>query len=55
MPPAATASTAVQMQAQGLDVPLVGFNSAFQPSMLSDPQVVAALESNFYFLPAART
>ncbi|WP_153505953.1 ABC transporter substrate-binding protein [Cumulibacter manganitolerans] len=53
MPPAATASTAVQMKGQGLAVPLVGFNSAFQPSMLSDQQVIDALQSNFYFIPAA--
>lgn len=55
MPPAATASTAVQMQGQGLDVPLMGFNSAFQPAMLSDPGVVAALQDNFYLLPPGRT
>ena len=55
MPPAATASTAVQMVGQGLNVPLLGFNSSFQPAILSDPQVVSALEENFYFLPAGRT
>lgn len=55
VPPAATASTGVQMKNQGLAVPLLGFNSAFQPSVLSDPGVTAALQENFYFIPAART
>ncbi|WP_158716384.1 ABC transporter substrate-binding protein [Blastococcus sp. Marseille-P5729] len=55
MPPAATASTAVQMQGQGLNVPLLGFNSAFQPNMLEDAGVVAAMQENFYLLPPGRT
>ena len=47
VPPGALASVAVQMRAQGLDVPLVGFNSAFQPSVLADQGVVDSLD-NFY-------
>lgn len=46
--PAATASTAVQMQGQGLDVPLLGWSSAFQPPLLSDEGVVSAMQDNFY-------
>ena len=48
VPPAATTSTAVAMASQGLEVPLVGFNASFQPSSLTDPGVVSALQ-NFYF------
>lgn len=45
--PGALTSVAVQMSSQSLDVPLVGFNSSFQPSVLADQGVVDSL-SNFY-------
>ena len=51
VPPGATTSTALAMQSQGLDVPLVGFNSAFQPSVIADPSVLPALENFYVALP----
>jgi ABC-type branched-subunit amino acid transport system substrate-binding protein len=47
VPPAATGSVAIQNIAQDLNVPLVGNNPAFAPTLLSDPSVVAGLK-NFY-------
>ena len=46
-PPGALTSVALQTQAQGLDVPLIGNNPSFAPNMLADPAVEAALK-NYY-------
>ncbi|WP_158716252.1 ABC transporter substrate-binding protein [Blastococcus sp. Marseille-P5729] len=46
-PPGALTSIAVQTQAQGLEVPLIGNNPSFAPNMLTDANVEAALQ-NYY-------
>ena len=43
--PAATGSIALQNQAQGLNLPLLGNDPVFASSMLSDPTLTAALEN----------
>ena len=50
-PPGAMASVAVQNQAQGLNVPLVGNNPSFAPNMLTDPSVEAGLTD--YYLASS--
>ena len=47
--PGGMASIAVQNQAQGLNLPIVGSNPVFSPTLLSDPTVAAAL-SNLYIV-----
>ena len=47
VPPAATGSVAIQNQVQDLNVPIVGNNPTYAPTLLSDPSVEAGLE-NFY-------
>ncbi|WP_106849834.1 ABC transporter substrate-binding protein [Blastococcus sp. Marseille-P5729] len=49
VPPAATGSVAIQNQVQGLNVPLVGNNPAYAPTLLTDAAVEAGLE-NFYLV-----
>ncbi|WP_134322787.1 ABC transporter substrate-binding protein [Cumulibacter soli] len=51
VPPAALTSTALAMQSQGLDVPLLGFNSSFQPSVIADPSVLPALDEFYLQTP----
>ena len=46
--PGALSSVAVQMQGQGLDVPIYGWASAFQPAILANQSVTDAL-TNAYF------
>ena len=46
-PPAALGSIALQNQAQGLNVPMIGSNPVFAPTLLEDPGVTAALK-NYY-------
>ena len=48
--PAGTASIALQNTAQGLNLPLIGSNPTFAPTILSDPNVVSALENLNVFL-----
>lgn len=48
--PAATASIALQNQSQGLNLPLIGSNPVFAPTMLTSPDVVAAMENLTVFL-----
>ncbi|MFV0534221.1 MAG: ABC transporter substrate-binding protein, partial [Cumulibacter sp.] len=47
--PAATGSIALQNAEQGLSVPMIGNNQAFQPQLLDDPAMVDAL-SDFYMV-----
>lgn len=47
--PAATGSIALQNVQQGLEVPMIGNNQAFQPPLLEDPAMVDAL-SDFYMV-----
>jgi ABC-type branched-subunit amino acid transport system substrate-binding protein len=49
-PPAAVASTVVQNVAQGLNVPVMGNNPTFSPTMYTDETVAAGLE---YFYQAS--
>ena len=46
-PPAALGSAALQNQSQGLNVPMIGSNPVFSPTLLEDPAVTSAL-SNYY-------
>ena len=48
--PAGTASIAIQNVAQGLNLPLIGSNPTFAPAILSDPNVVSALENLHVFI-----
>ncbi|MFV0534507.1 MAG: ABC transporter substrate-binding protein [Cumulibacter sp.] len=48
--PAGTASIAVQNVAQGMNLPLLGSNPTFAPTILSDPSVVSALTHLTVFL-----
>lgn len=47
--PAATGSIALQNVQQGLNVPMIGNNQAFQPTLLTDPAMVEAL-ADFYMV-----
>ncbi|WP_106849915.1 ABC transporter substrate-binding protein [Blastococcus sp. Marseille-P5729] len=46
-PPAAVSSTVVQNVAQGLNVPIIGSNPTFSPTMFSDQAVVDGLANYF--------
>lgn len=48
-PPAAVSSTVVQNVAQGLNVPIIGSNPTFSPTMFSDQTVVNGL-SNYFLI-----
>lgn len=51
--PAQASSLGVQMKAQGMDAPLMGWGPTYAPTLVSNPDVVAAMKDNFYISGSA--
>ena len=51
--PAQASSLGVQMAAQGMKAPLLGWGPTYAPTLVSNPDVVAALKDNFYISGSA--
>ena len=51
--PATVSSIGVQMKAQSMDMPLLGWGPTYAPTLVSNPEVVAAMTDNFYLSGSA--
>lgn len=51
--PATVSSIGVQMKAQGMDSPLLGWGPTYAATLTSNPEVVAAMSENFYISGSA--
>ncbi len=51
--PAQASSIGVQMKAQDMPIPLLGWGPTYAPTLVSNPEIVAAMKDNFYIATSA--
>ncbi|WP_153503431.1 ABC transporter substrate-binding protein [Cumulibacter manganitolerans] len=51
--PATVSSIGVQMKAQSMNMPLLGWGPTYAPTLTANPEVVAAMKDNFYLSASA--